>query len=106
KLGPRDMITVVAFDSASYEIVPLTTVGTGQSAIRRVGRIAASGGTDLYPGMERAYQSLKRADASVKHMIVLTDGQTPPNQYASLASRMRAEKITVTGIAVGPDADR
>ncbi len=106
KLGPRDMITVVAFDSAPYEVVPLTMVGTGKNAIARVGRIGAGGGTDLYPGMEKAYASLKRANASVKHMIVLTDGQTPPNQFANLASQMRSESITVSAIAVGPDADR
>ena len=106
KLGPRDLINVVTFDGMAYEVVPLTRVGTGQGAIARVNRIGAGGGTDLFPGMAKAYEALKRAEASVKHMIILTDGQTPPNEHANLAARMRREKITVSTIAVGPDADR
>lgn len=105
-MGPRDYINVVAFDEMPYNVVPLERVGDGRNALARVSRITIGGGTDLYPGMKMAYQSLKNADAAVKHMIVLTDGMTPEAEFNELCRQMRNDKITVSAVAVGTDADR
>jgi Mg-chelatase subunit ChlD len=105
-LGPRDFITVTAFDSQAYPVVPLGRVGDGRRALGRVSQIGAGGGTDLYPGMQMAFDALRQADASVKHVIVLTDGQTPHGDFAKLCREMRGQQITVSTVAVGPDADR
>lgn len=105
-MGPRDYINVVAFDSAAYDTFPLQRVGDGRAAAAKIGEIASAGGTNLYPAMQKAFEQLKGAtDASVKHMIVLTDGQTPAAPFAELVSEMRKENITVTGVAVGADAN-
>ncbi len=105
-MGPRDFINVVAFDEMPYNVVPLERVGNSRNALARVSRITIGGGTDLYPGMKMAYQSLKNADAAVKHMIVLTDGMTPEAEFNELCRQMRNDKITVSAVAVGTDADR
>ena len=90
----------------AYNIVPLERVGTGRNAMARTSRIAIGGGTNLYPGMQMGYEQLKKADAAVKHMIVLTDGMTPEAEFAALCRQMRQDKITVSAVAVGTDADR
>ncbi len=105
-MGPRDFINVVAFDEMPYNVVPLERVGNGRNSMARVSRITIGGGTDLYPGMKMAYESLKQADAAVKHMIVLTDGMTPEAEFVALCRQMREDKITVSAVAVGTDADR
>lgn len=105
-LGPRDFIVVTAFDSQAYPIVPLSRVGDGRAALGRISQIGSGGGTDMYPGMTMAYDALRRAEASIKHMIVLTDGQTAPNNFEELCQKMRQDRITVSAVAVGPDADR
>jgi uncharacterized membrane protein/Mg-chelatase subunit ChlD len=105
-MGPRDFINVVAFDDMAYNIVPLERVGNGGNALARTSRIAIGGGTNLFPGMQMGYEQLKKADAAVKHMIVLTDGMTPEAEFAALCRQMRQDKITVSAVAVGPDADR
>jgi uncharacterized membrane protein len=105
-MGPRDFINVVAFDDMAYNIVPLERIGNGRNAAARTSRIAIGGGTNLFPGMEMGYEQLKKADAAVKHMIVLTDGMTPEAEFAALIRKMRADKITVSAVAVGTDADR
>ena len=105
-MGPRDYINVTAFDDMAYNIVPLERVGTGRNALARTSRIAIGGGTNLFPGMEMGYEQLKKADAAVKHMIVLTDGMTPEAEFAALIRKMRSDKITVSAVAVGTDADR
>lgn len=105
-LSRRDYIAVVAFDDAAYPVVPLRRVGDYNQVARRIEKIAAGGGTDMFPGMEACFQELEEADAKVKHMIVLSDGQTAPNKFAQLARQMRDAQITVSCVAVGPGADR
>ncbi|MEX2168471.1 MAG: VWA domain-containing protein [Pirellulales bacterium] len=102
-LGPRDFVTVVAFDSAPYNIVPIQRVGDGNRITRQIDRITSGGGTDLYPGMVDAFQAIKKADAAVKHMIVLTDGQTPPQAFDTLTREIRRNNITVSSVGVGDD---
>jgi hypothetical protein len=105
-MGPRDYISVVAFDSEAQIVVPLQRVGESNRAAARISRLGPGGGTNLQPGMEEGYKALTRAQASVKHMIVLTDGQTMGEGYEALAAKMRKQGITTTGVAVGNDAAR
>lgn len=104
-LGPRDYIGVVAFDSEPRRAVPLQKAENRGLVLRMVARLAAGGGTDLFPAMEDGFRQLQNNDAAVKHMIVLTDGQTPPAQFPTLAREMASRGITVTTVAVGQDAD-
>jgi Mg-chelatase subunit ChlD len=106
-LSPRDYATVIAFDQFPQTVVPMRRITDPRSAASRIARIDEGGGTDLYPGMEQGFQAFASAtDAAVKHMIVLTDGQTPPNNHVQLAAKMRAQGITVTSVGVGSDCDR
>ncbi|MEX1042254.1 MAG: VWA domain-containing protein [Pirellulaceae bacterium] len=104
-LGPQDYIGVIAFDTHPTRVVPIQKVGNGRAATRMISRISLGGGTDVYPGMEDGYRSLQSIQASAKHMIVLTDGQTPPNDFQGLTQEMRAQGITVSAVGVGADAD-
>jgi Mg-chelatase subunit ChlD len=104
-MGRRDYISVTAFDAGAVKIVPLRRVGDYRWAANKVDAIGSAGGTDVYPGMEMGFADLRKANASVKHMIVLTDGQTPDADFDGLVRRMRAQKISVTAVAVGPDAN-
>ncbi|MEZ6089625.1 MAG: VWA domain-containing protein [Pirellulaceae bacterium] len=70
-----------------------------------IGRIQPGGGTNMYPAMEQAFVELINVDAAVKHMIVLTDGRTTSANFDRLVSRMRADGVTVTSVAIGSDAD-
>jgi len=104
-LQPTDLIGVLAFDSEPREIIPLQRVGSRSHIIPRIAKIGVGGGTDLFPAMERGFVRLRSAQASTKHMIVVTDGQTPPNKFRELSARARDEGMTISGVAVGPDAD-
>jgi Mg-chelatase subunit ChlD len=104
-MGQRDYISVTAFDGGAYPIVPLRRVGDYRSAANRVDALGPGGGTDMYPGMVMGFGDLRKAQAAVKHMIVLTDGLTPEAKFDELVGRMRAAKISVTTVAVGADAN-
>jgi uncharacterized membrane protein len=55
--------------------------------------------------MDEAYQALRASSRRVKHLILLSDGQSPPRDYSGLAARMARDGITVSTVAVGADAD-
>ncbi|HEX3657824.1 MAG TPA: VWA domain-containing protein [Pirellulales bacterium] len=103
-LSPRDFLGVVCFDSAARWIVPTRRVGGGEAIVQLLRRIGAGGGTDMMPGMQQGYQALAKVDSAVKHMIVLTDGQTAGAGYPELAARMNRQGITTTSVAIGADA--
>jgi len=104
-LQESDSIGVLTFDSTVREVVPLQPVGGRSHILPAIARIGAEGGTDMFPAMERGFLRLQKSDASTKHMIVVTDGQTQPNDFRGLTQRMKDEGITVTAVAVGADAD-
>ena len=64
----------------------------------------SGGGTNMYPGMSAGYQALSGVRAKIKHMIVLTDGNTSGSGYEALAAQCRAEGITISTVAVGGGA--
>lgn len=104
-LRPSDMVGLLTFDTEVQEVIPIQPVGGGTHLFPRISRIGVGGGTDLFPAMRRGFGGLSGVDAAVKHMIVLTDGMTPDNDFRGLTGRMREAGITVTSVAIGDDAD-
>ncbi len=105
-LSPFDYFGLVSFDVAPTWNVPLMRC-TNKTDIRwRIGGIAAGGGTDMFPAMTQAGEVLRTARAAGKHMILLTDGQSQAADFEQLARDLSRSGITISSIAVGPDADR
>jgi Ca-activated chloride channel homolog len=71
-------------------------------------RLKASGRTYLLPAINEAKRQLQRQEASAKHVIILSDGETGGSggDYIDLVHVMRSElKITVSAVAIGADAN-
>ena len=49
---------------------------------------------------------LERAPAQIKHMIILSDGQTSGNGYAQMAQEMANRGITISTVALGQNSAR
>ncbi|HTN77523.1 MAG TPA: VWA domain-containing protein, partial [Pirellulaceae bacterium] len=79
QLGKQDYLGVIAFDGGPRWIVKMNKAANVDLIAKRIARLDADGGTDMFPAMRDAHLALKNVNASVKHMIVLTDGQTQPN---------------------------
>jgi uncharacterized membrane protein len=103
-LTNKDSIGVYAFDSQVHEVVPMTKVTSISTIASQIALIGSGGGTNAYPGMVRAREELNRVNSKIKHMIVLTDGQTSGEGYQALASQCQAEGITISTVAVGAGA--
>jgi len=107
-LEPTHRFGVVTFNWDPYVTVslqPVTEAARGPMG-EEISRIQASGQTNIYPALKVADTQLLGTEAKVKHVILLSDGKSYPNDYQSLVSRMARDKITVSAVAVGEEADR
>ena len=104
-LGRRDKIGVVAFDGSPFWISEVHDASDKQYLSNQIGSITAGGGTNLYPALEQAYFALTETTAKLKHVIVLSDGQSQDGDWYGIASAMRADRITVSTVGIGSGAD-
>lgn len=103
-LSTDDYIGIYAFDSQVHEVAPMTKVTSTGAIANQISLLGSGGGTNIYPGMVKARESLNSVKTKIKHMIVLTDGQTSGQGYQALASQCHAEGITISTVAVGAGA--
>lgn len=100
-LGRNDSIGVFAFDSEAHVVTPMTRVTSTAAIAGQIAGLASGGGTNLEPAFRVAREQLQRTKARIKHMIILTDGQTSGSGYEAMASQCRAEGMTVSTVAIG-----
>lgn len=105
-LDPKDQVGVIAFQDYAEWVSQLHPCSDKQHVLERIDTITAGGGTNMYPAMERAYLSLREAFAELKHVIVLTDGVSHPGDFHALTAGMAESGITLSTVAVGPEAVR
>ena len=105
-LKDTDSFGVVAFDYNFYWPVKFQSVANRASIIQAISTIAAGGETNIYPALREAYIQLAGATTQVKHVILLSDGRSLPDDFEGLTKKMFEGKITVSTIAVGNGADR
>jgi uncharacterized membrane protein/uncharacterized protein YegL len=105
-LDDRQSVGVVTFNDGLNWDVTLRNVGKHRDAIRKaVAAIEPSGHTLIFPAIEQAYLALRDARARAKHVVLLSDGRSYPDDYEGLIKKMVDAKMTVSSIAVGPAAD-
>jgi len=105
-LSSLDLLGVLSFEGMNHWEVPLARNSNKNAAIAKIKNISCGGGTNMYPALEEAGKALMGANANVRHMIVLTDGQSMPGDFEQFARRSVQNKITISTIAVGADADK
>ncbi|MFU8805790.1 MAG: VWA domain-containing protein, partial [Bradymonadaceae bacterium] len=105
-LQPGDQVGIVVFDHAVDTISRLQPASNRARIISQISRIQVRGGTDIAIALAEAYEQLAFASAKVKHVILLSDGISPPkNIFTELLPGMRMENITLTTVAVGDGSD-
>lgn len=103
-LGAGDCVEVVAFDGAAER----TFAMHAPDAVfeRDVRAIQPGGGTAIGSALDRAHTDLASvASAKKKHVLVLTDGQSPREGLAALADAIAKDGGTLSAIALGDSAD-
>jgi uncharacterized membrane protein/uncharacterized protein YegL len=105
-LKDEDSFGVVAFDYNFYWPVKFQTAANRTSITQSISTIIAGGETNIYPALREAYIQLAGASTQIKHVILLSDGRSLPDDFEGLTKKMAEGKITVSTVAVGNGADR
>ncbi len=100
-----DLIEVIAFDSRPTRFVKMQPARYRTRIQNEILRIQPGGGTEIFPGLDMAYQDMSVTQARKKHVILLTDGRAPTHGIKDLVQAMIAEAITVTTVGLGDGAD-
>jgi len=104
-LHEGDRLGVIAFDSAAKWVVDPGPLEDPGSAKARIGTLRAGGGTDIYPGLVVAAEAMEASDTMLRHLILLSDGMSPPRDFATIVGRLKKAGVTMSCVAVGSDAD-
>lgn len=104
-LQPSDKIGVVGFDHSAKWVSVLQYASDRKKLADEIASLRAGGGTSIYPALDSAHSALKGTQAVLKHVILLTDGRSEPGDFREITKRMTDDKITLSTIGVGKDAD-
>lgn len=105
-LGPSDKVGVLAFEGENFWVSELHPCNDKGFILDRIASLEAGGGTVMAPAMEESYEVLREAVAKLKHVIILTDGISAPGDFEGIAQAMAGDRITVSTVAMGTDADQ
>jgi len=102
-LGPQDELGVVMWDGTERWVYELQRVGDKKEASRSIAGMNQGDLPSFQGVMEKGYNALKKSNASLKHMIVFSDGD-PGAPSQALMNDMRAAKITVSSVLISGHA--
>ena len=104
-LADHHEIGVVAFNNSLDWPVLLQRASNREWIKNKISTIMPSGHTNIYPALEEAYLGLLNATGRLRHIILLSDGRTYPDDYEGLVTKMADAGITVSTVAMGDEAD-
>ena len=107
-IDPGDELGVLALDDSYRWVRDVSPVGDGRDASRKIAKLdTTEGGTNLLPGLTRSAEGLRKSDASIRHIVLFTDGFEDVAELGGLATeaaRLRDEGITVSVMGTGEGA--
>jgi Ca-activated chloride channel family protein len=108
RLGPEDIVSVIAYDHSVKVLVPATKASEKAAVKRRIDRLYASGNTALFAGVSKGAREVRKFIDSrrVSRIVLLSDGQanvgpSSPYELADLGASLIKEGISVTTIGLG-----
>src|SRR5205814_4137215 len=76
-----------------------------QQVQARIATIKAGGGTSILAPLQAAFEAAATTAAPLKHIVLMTDGESNDRGYEDLLARMTPAQITLSTLAIGSDAD-
>lgn len=104
-LGEGSEVAVVAYDDTAHTLLEFTDSSETVTIEAAITPLVPGGGTAVHPALVRAVELLRTVDAASRHVIVLTDGLSQPDDITSVMADLVAEDATVSAIAIGTGAD-
>lgn len=104
-LRSTDYVGVLTFDDQYSWQVKLTGVDDRSAIKNSIKQIKEGGGTTIKPALLEAYRAIAVSDASIKHVVLLTDGCGETTDFRDVVDAYSAAGVTLSTVAVGRDSD-
>jgi Ca-activated chloride channel homolog len=105
-LRPVDYIGVLIFDNSFQWAVPVRRAEDKSLIKRLISGITPDGGTQIAPALAEAYRRVLPSKATVKHIVLLTDGISEEGDSLELAKEALAHQVTISTVGLGQDVNR
>ena len=107
QLGPDDLLSIISFSDRAQVVVPSGQISNQQTILTKIREIRASGGTEIYQGLNSGVAQLRGVEVSEysNHLILLTDGHTygDADKCLTLAAEAAEWGITFTAFGLGSE---
>ncbi|MBD5546643.1 MAG: VWA domain-containing protein [Lachnospiraceae bacterium] len=104
-LRDSDYVGVLTFDDQYDWQVELRAADDKTAIKDEIKQISEGGGTTIKPALLEACEVISESDASIKHVVLLTDGMGETDNFQDVINAYTAEGITLSTVAVGSDSD-
>lgn len=104
-LRPFDSVGVLFFSDQPQWALPLGPGRNFEEIKEKIYQRGPGGGTNAFLALQEAYKALEENEATLKHVIFISDGKSSEGDFQNLVYGGRSEGIYTTAIAVGDDAD-
>jgi len=105
-LRNSDRFGLLSFNTGFSWVSPLQAAGNRDQIKAQIETMYAGGGTNIYVGLNAAYEALKNAPDEVKTVLLLSDGITQTADFQGLSAAMIKAGINVSSISVGVRSNR
>ncbi len=107
QLKAEDRLSIVTFSDRAEVILSGAQAGHHKQIEADIHMMRASGGTEIYHGLEAGYNEILRyaTPKHINHIILITDGRTYGDEERSilLAHKARQHNIGISGLGVGDE---
>ncbi|MCM1189111.1 MAG: VWA domain-containing protein [bacterium] len=105
QMRSEDYVGVLTFDDKYSWAVEPTTVEDREQIKDLIDSIPSGGGTTIQPALWEALAKVKDCDVSIRHVVLLTDGQGESRNYNDVIAAYQDASVTLSAVAVGEGAE-
>ena len=100
-LSPSDYIGIIAFDGKPNWLVEPILARDRYAIRRKISTLGSGGGTDIMGALREACAALAPIRATLKHVVILSDGQSDNRGFEELMGAAKKNRITVSSVGIG-----
>lgn len=104
-LRDDDYVGVLTFDDGFDWQVPITKNTDRETIKKSIESINEGGGTTIKPAVKEAIAKLSDCDASIKHVVLLSDGMGETTDFRDVIATCTDSGITLSTVAIGDGSD-
>lgn len=105
QMRSADYVGVVTFDDTFSWVVEPVQASDKETIKAQIETIAEGGGTTIKPALWVALSGVASCDVSIRHVILLTDGQGETTDFSDIIDGYTDGNVTLSTVAVGQDSD-